>query len=73
MVVLPSAFYQHVVIVDLDIPSYLMCEHLIHEPLICHAYVLEAKRHHFVVEEALVGNERSFLLICFVHSNLVIS
>ena len=73
MVVLPSTFYQHVVNVDLDIPSYLMLEHLVHEPLICCTCVLKAKRHHFVAKEALAGNEQSFILICFVHFDLVIS
>ena len=66
MVVLPSAFYQHVVTVDLDISSNLMCKHLIHEPLIRCACVLEAKQHYFVIEEALAGDEQSLLLISFV-------
>ena len=72
MIVLTSAFYQHVVNIDLDISSNLMCEHLVHESLICCTYILEAERHHFVTKEALAGNERSLLLIHFIHFYLVI-
>ena len=57
MVLLPSTLHQHVVNVDLNIPPNLVREHFVHEPLICHACILEAKRHHFVTEEALAGNE----------------
>ena len=73
MVILPSAFYQHVIDVDLDIPPDLVREHLVHEPLIRRAYVLEAKWHHFVIEEALIGNKRSLFLVRLVHSNLIIT
>ena len=57
MVLLPSTLHQHVVDVDLNIPPNLVREHFVHEPLICRACILEAKRHHFVTEEALAGNE----------------
>ena len=57
MIILPSAFYQHVINVDLDIPSNLVCKHLVHEPLICCARVLKAELHHFIAEEALAGNK----------------
>ena len=73
MIVLPSTFYQHVVNVDLDISSNLMCKHLVHEPLICRARVFKAKRHYFVIEEALASDERSLLLIRFVHFDLVVT
>ena len=43
-----------------------MCKHLVHEPLICCACVLEAERHYFVAEEALAGDECNLLLISFV-------
>ena len=43
MVIPPSAFYQHVIDVDLNIPLNLVCEHLVHEPLICRTCVLEAE------------------------------
>ena len=72
MVVLPTVFYQHVVNVDLNIRFDLVCEHLVHEPLIRCACVLEAKRHHFVIKKALASNEWSFLLIHLIHSDLVI-
>lgn len=42
IVVLPNFFYQHVIL-DLNIPPNLMCEYLVHQPLICGAYVLEFK------------------------------
>ena len=73
MVVLPTAFYQHVVNVDLNILPDLVHEHLVHEPLICRARIFEAKWHYFIAEEALASNERSFLLIHFVHSDLVVT
>ena len=57
MVLFPSALYQLVIDVDLNIPPNLVCKHFVHEPLIRRAYVLEAERHHFVTEDALVGNE----------------
>ena len=49
-----------------------MCEHLVHEPLICCACVFEAERHHFVAKEALVGDKRSLLLIRFIYFDLVV-
>ena len=73
MVILRSAFYQHFVDVDLDIPPDLVCEHLVHEPLIRRACVLKAEWHHFVAEEALASNEQSLLLVRFVHLDLIIT
>ena len=73
MTFLPSVFYQHVINIDLDISPNLLCEHLVHEPLICCACVFEAKWHHFIAEEALAGYERSLLLIGFVHSDMVVT
>ena len=73
MIVLLSTFYQHDVNVDLDVSSNLMCEHLVHEPLICHAHIPEAERHHFVVEEAFAGDKRSLLLIRLLHFDLDIT
>ena len=64
MIVLPSSLYQHVVNVDLDISSNLMCKHFVHEPLICHARILEAEQHHFVAKKALANNEQSLSLEC---------
>ena len=43
MVLFPSALYQHVIDVDLNIPPNLVCKHFVHEPLIRRAYVLEAE------------------------------
>ena len=57
MIFLPSAFYQHIVNVELHISFNLMYEHFVHEPLICCAHVLKAERHHFVAKKALAGNE----------------
>ena len=73
MIFLPSAFQQHVINVDLDISPNLLCEHLVHEPLIHHAHILEAEWHYFIIKEALPSQERSFLLVCFMHSNLVVT
>ena len=73
MVILPSAFYQHVIDVDLNIPLNLVCEHLVHEPLICRTCILKAEWHHFVAEEALASNKRSLLLVHLVHLNLIIT
>ena len=73
MIILLSTFYQHVVNIDLDISSNLMCEHFVHEPLRCCARIFEAEWHHFVAEEALVGDERSLLLIHFVYFDLVVA
>ena len=52
-----SAFYYHVVNIDLNIPPNLVGKHFVHEPLIRRACVLEAEQHHFVTEKALAGNE----------------
>ena len=73
MIILPSAFYQHVFNVDLDIPLDLVREHFVYEPFIHRACVLKAEWHYFVVEEVLVGNKRSLLLVRFVHPNLIIT
>ena len=73
MVVLPSTFYQHVIYVNLDVSSDLMHKHFIHETLIRCACILKTERHHLIVEEALTGNERSFLLISFVQFDLIVT
>ena len=73
MIVFPSALYQHVINVDLDISPNLLCEHLVYEPLICRACIFEAKWHYSIMEEALASNERSLLLIRFIHSDLVVT
>ena len=57
MVILPNAFYQYVIYVDLNVPPNLMCEHLVHQPLIRSTRVLKSKRHYFVVEKTLASDE----------------
>ena len=72
MIFLPSALYQHVIHIDLDIPPNLLREHFVHESLIRCACGLQTEGHHLVTEEALAGYERRFLLIGFMHSDLVV-
>ena len=57
MVVFLLAFYQHIIYVDLNVPPNLMCEHLVHQPLIRNTRILESKLHHFVTEKPLAGDE----------------
>ena len=57
MVILSNTFYQHVVYINLNVPPNLICEHLIHQPLICGSRILESERHYFVAEETLAGDE----------------
>ena len=57
MVILSNTFYQHVVYINLNVPPNLMCKHLIHQPLICGPRILESKRHYFVAEKTLAGDE----------------
>ena len=57
MIVLLQALYQHVVYVNLHIPPNLMCEHFVHQSLICGTYVLEPKWHHILAEEILASNK----------------
>ena len=57
MVILLNAFYQYVIYVDLNVPPNLMCEHLVHQPLIRSTHVLKSKRHYFVVEKTLASDE----------------
>ena len=57
MVVFLLAFYQYIVYVDLNISPNLMCKHLVHQPLIYGADVLESEWHYFVAEEPLAGDE----------------
>ena len=73
MIVLPSAFYQYVVSIDLNISSYPMCKHLVHKPLVCCTCILEVNWHYFVAEEALAGDECSVLLIYFIQLDLVVA
>ena len=60
MVFFPSAFYQHVVDVDLNVPPDLVSKHLIYEPLIRHACVLKVEWHYFVTKKTLAGNNEVF-------------
>ena len=57
MVILPYAFYQHVIHINLHIPPNLMCEHFVHQPLIRSTRVLEPERHYFVVKETLASDK----------------
>ena len=57
IVIPPNAFYQHVVNVDLNVSPNLMCEHLVHQPLIRGPCVFEFEWHNFVAEETLAGDE----------------
>ena len=73
MIVLPSAFHQHIIHINLDISSNLMCKHFVHEPLIRCSRVLETERHHLIAGEALTGDEQSFLLISFIQFDPVVT
>ena len=57
MVILLSAFYQHVIHVDLKVHPNLMCKHLVHQPLIRGACVLKSEQHYFVAEKTQAGDE----------------
>lgn len=57
VVTLPCAFYQHVIHINLHIPPNLMCEHFIHQSLVCGSHVLKSERHQFVAEESLAGDK----------------
>jgi len=50
-----------------------MCKHFVHEPLIRYARVLETERHYLIAEEALAGDEQSFLLVSFIQFDLVVT
>ena len=73
MIFLPLAFYQHVVNIVLDIPPNLLRKHFVHKPLVCRARIFQAEWYYFITEKALAGYERSFLLVSFVHSDLVVT
>ena len=57
MMIFPLTFHQHIIHVDLDVPSNLMCKHLVHEPLVHCSCVLETEWHHFIIEETLTGDK----------------
>ena len=57
MVVFLLAFYQYIVYVDLNVPPNLMCKHLVHQPLIRGAHVLESEWHYFVADKTLASDE----------------
>ena len=73
MIILPSAFYYHVVHGNLDVSSNLMRKYFVHEPLIRYTRVLETEWHHLIVEEALTSDERSFLLTSFAQFHLIVT
>ena len=60
MVVFLLAFYEHVVHVDLNVPPNLMCDHLVHQPLIHGTRILEFEWSYFVVEETLLVTNEVF-------------
>ena len=57
MMIFPLTFHQHIIHVDLDVPSNLMCKHLVHEPLVHCSCVLETEWHHFIIEDTLTGDK----------------
>ena len=66
-------FHQHVVNVDLHVPSYLLGKHLVHQMLVGRIGVLEAKWHELVAVKSAVCGEGSLLLVWSLHANLVIA
>ena len=57
MVIFLLAFYQNVLHVELNVSPNLMYEHLVHQPLIHSAHILESEWHYFVAKETLTGDE----------------
>ena len=66
-------FYQHVIYVHLHGRSYLLLEHLVHQPLIGSFCVLEPKWHHTITIGSLRCDERGLFLVVWVHADLVVA
>ena len=54
---------KHIVDINLHVPSNLLTEHLVHQPLVNSSYVFQSKWHDFVAIKALTGDECCLLLI----------
>ena len=68
-----GGFYQHVVYVYLHGRSYMLLEHLVHQPLIGSSCVLEPKWHHTITIGSLRCDKRGLFLVVWVHANLVVA
>jgi hypothetical protein len=67
------ALHQHVIHIDLHIPSNLALKHFIHKPLVCCLCVLQTEGHDLVGIQASIGDERGLLLIFKMHEDLVVA
>ena len=63
----------HVIDIDLNVSSDLMLENLVHQSLVCSAYIFKAKGHDPVAKVGIFSDECHFLLVWSMHSNLVVS
>ncbi|GAA0168950.1 hypothetical protein LIER_23535 [Lithospermum erythrorhizon] len=66
MILYLPALDEHVIHVDLHIPSDLGGEYLVDHPLVCGPCILQAKGHHFPAVDAILSYEYS-LFYFFLH------
>lgn len=52
-----AALDQHIIYVDFYVMTNLVFKDFIHQLLIDHSYILQIKRHHFVIEQTTVNNK----------------
>ena len=57
------ALYNHVINIDLNVPTQLWFEHFGHHPLISRPFIFQAKGHHLVVIISYRSNKICLLLI----------
>lgn len=67
------ALDDHIINVDFDIPSDLVCEDLIHQALVRCSSVLNAKCNFLVAERATIGMEHCLIFIFPMHLDFVVA
>lgn len=55
-------FDDHIIDIELDIPSILVCKHAVHQALVSCPYVLQIERHFTVAQGSMIS-----LKGCFLH------
>ena len=73
MILFFLALDKHVVHIYLYVPSNLLIEHMVDQPLVHGSCVLQAVGHDPVAIKPLPGDEGDLLFIFFYHLNLVVS
>jgi len=73
MLVMAGRLDNHVIDIYFDVVAHQMTKDFVHQSLVGHSSVLEAKRHNFVKIIGVVSDERGFVHVGCGHGDLIVN